>query len=237
MLRLTDLKRLSELLHSRDILLSVDSTLASPAITRPATLGADLVIHSLTKFMNGHGDALGGCVAGSKALIAKIRSKAGVYLGSAISAQNAWLIMRGIETLSPRMQVISDSALQIARLLESLPRVKAINYPGLTSHPQHRLAKAQMQMYGGIVTFQVDNMELIEKRFANEAKLFYYAYSIGHQRSLAVMMKTKDLLDSYSLSEEQLSDYLNYAGDGLMRISVGLENTDDLLTELKYLLR
>lgn len=237
LLRLTDLQKLSELLKPQNILLSVDSTLATPAVTKPAVFGADLVNHSLTKFFNGHGDALGGCVTGRKNLIEKIRSKSGAYLGSAISAYNAWLIMRGIDTLYPRMKTISDSTLQIASLLESLPRVKSVNYPGLPSHPQYQLALKQMQIYGGIITFQVDDIDLIEQRFANEAKLFYYAYSIGHQRSLAVMLKTSDMLKSYSLSDAQLEDYIHYAGDGLMRLSIGLENSDDLIKELRYLLR
>jgi len=237
LLRLTDIHALSSILKARNILLSVDSTLATPIVTKPATLGADLVIHSLTKFINGHGDALGGCVMGRKGLIEMIRSNSGVYLGSAISAYNAWLIMRGIDTLYPRMSVISDSALLIANKLVPHPRVKAVNYPGLPSHPQHALARTQMQIYGGIISFQVDDIDLIEHRFAHDATLFYYAYSIGHQRSLAVTLKTTDMLSSYRLSTDQKNDYMNYAGDGLIRLSIGLENTHDLLKELQHLLR
>jgi len=236
-LRLTDLRQLAECLKPQNILLSVDSTFATPAICKPATLGADLVIHSLTKFINGHGDAMGGCVAGSKALVSKIRSSAGVYLGNAISAQNAWLIMRGVETLYPRMKTMCDSALAIAKQLELLPRVKRVNYPGLASHEQWQLASEQMAMGGAIISFQVDDMDLIERRFASESKLFYYAYSIGHQRSLAVLLRTEELLTSFNLSNQQEKEYTNYAGKGLIRLSIGLENTDDLIEEVKYLLR
>ncbi|MDW6003774.1 trans-sulfuration enzyme family protein [Vibrio mangrovi] len=237
LLRLTDLKQLADLARQHNILLSVDSTFATPVITRPVTLGVDIVVHSLTKFMNGHGDALGGCVVGRKALIAQIRSRAGVYLGATINAHNAWLIMRGIETLYPRMKTMSESALQIARWLEKHPRVKQVNYPGLASHPQYQLAGQQMAHGGGIIVFQTDDMDEIARRFAEDARLFYYAYSIGHQRSLAVLLKTADLMEStYNMTVEQEKEYRDYAGDGLFRLSIGLENPQDLIAELDRLL-
>ena len=117
-LRLTDLAALAALAHEAGALVSVDSTLATPVITRPLDLGVDLVIHSLTKFINGHGDVLGGAVIGRKELIARIRGRAGVYLGASLSAQSAWLIMRGIDTLYPRLRMASDSALAVATFLE-----------------------------------------------------------------------------------------------------------------------
>ncbi|SHF06015.1 PLP-dependent aspartate aminotransferase family protein [Vibrio gazogenes] len=237
LLRLTDLTQLVHLAKQNHVLLSVDSTFATPVITRPVMLGVDLVIHSLTKFINGHGDALGGCVAGSKALIAQIRSRAAAHFGATISAQNAWLIMRGIETLYPRMKTISDSALQIAQWLENHPRVKQVNYPGLASHPQYTLACEQMAYGGGIIVFQIDAMDEIAQRFARDARLFYYAYSIGHQRSLAVLLKTADLMAStYRMTTEQEQQYRRYAGDGVFRLSIGLENPHDLIEELDRLL-
>lgn len=237
LLRLTDLRQLSLLLKPLNILLSVDSTFATPVITKPVTLGADLVIHSLTKFINGHGDAMGGCVTGRRELVNKIRANSGVYLGSAISAYNAWLIMRGIDTLYPRMKTICDSALQIAQQLETLPRVTKVLYPGLESHPQYSLAREQMALPGGIIAFQVDDPTLVEQRFANEANQFYYAFSIGHQRSLAVMLKTDEMLNSYCLNDAQMDGYIELAGSGLMRLSIGLESPLDLIAELKQLLR
>lgn len=238
LLRLTDLQALAEISHQSQVLLSVDSTFATPVVTRPCDFGADLVVHSLTKFINGHGDALGGCVAGNKALIAEIRSKAGVYLGASLSAQNAWLIMRGIDTLFPRMNQICQSTLQIAHWLQQQPRIQSVMYPGLASHPQHSLALRQMQQFGGILTFQVDEPDLIEQRFAHEAKVFFYAYSIGHQRSLAVLLKTDDLMKStYRLSPEQKQQYLEYAGNGVFRLSIGLEAVEDLMDDLASILR
>ena len=238
LLRLTDLQALSEITRAKNILLSVDSTFATPVLTRPGDFGADLVVHSLTKFINGHGDALGGCVAGKKALISEIRSKAGVYLGASLSAQNAWLIMRGIDTLFPRMNMLCQSAMKIAAWLEQHPRVKSVIYPGLSSHPQHELAQRQMDQFGGIVVFQVDDIDTTEQRFAHEAQLFHYAYSIGHQRSLAVLLKTEDLMKStYRLTPAQQQEYQQYAGDGLFRLSIGLESTEDMIEDLEYILR
>jgi cystathionine beta-lyase/cystathionine gamma-synthase len=238
LLRLTDLAAVSEIIRPHNILLCVDSTFATPVITKPIIYGANLVIHSLTKFINGHGDALGGCVIGQKSLIETIRSRAGVYLGSGISAYNAWLIMRGIDTLYPRIKTMCESAQVLAQWLGQQSRVVKVIYPGLASHPQHQLAQQQMDGYGAILVFQVNDMDLIEQRFANEAQVFHYAFSIGHQRSLAVLLKTDDLLEStYRLSSSQRDEYLSYAGDGLFRLSVGLEDVQDLIDDLSLILK
>lgn len=173
-----------------------------------------------------------------KSLISEIRSKAGVYLGASLSAHNAWLIMRGIDTLFPRMNMMCQSAMKIASWLEQHPRVKSVIYPGLSSHPQHDLAKRQMDKFGGIVVFQVDDIDTTEQRFAHESHLFHYAYSIGHQRSLAVLLKTEDLMKStYRLTSEQQQEYLQYAGKGLFRLSIGLESVEDMIEDLEYILR
>lgn len=238
LLRLTNIQELSLLLKSRGILLSADSTFSTPVITQPIALGADLVIHSLTKFINGHGDVLGGCVLGSKALISKLRSVAGVYFGASLSAQSAWLIMRGMETMYPRMKTLCESAHTIANWLENHPKVLRVLYPGLESHQQFSLAKRQMAFYGGIIAFQVEDIELIEQRFAHESKMFYYAYSIGHQRSLAVVLKTDDLDKStYRFSPEQKANFCRDAGKGVVRLSIGLESPVDLIRDLSHLLR
>ncbi len=238
LLRLSDIKQLSLLLKSRGILLSVDSTFSTPVITQPLSLGADLVIHSLTKFINGHGDVLGGCVLGSQALISKLRSVAGVYFGASLSPQSAWLIMRGMETIYPRMKTLCESAHTIANWLENNPNVQRVLYPGLESHQQFSLAKEQMAFFGGIIAFQVKDIELIEQRFAHESKMFYYAYSIGHQRSLAVVLKTDDLDKStYRFSPEQKANFCRDAGQGVVRLSIGLESPVDLIRDLSHLLR
>ncbi|MGY2572999.1 trans-sulfuration enzyme family protein [Vibrio sp. C8] len=238
LLRLTNIQEVSLLLKNRGILLSADSTFSTPVITQPIALGADLVIHSLTKFINGHGDVLGGCVLGSKALISKLRSVAGVYFGASLSAQSAWLIMRGMETIYPRMKALCESAQTIAEWLENHRKVLRVLYPGLESHQQFSLAKQQMAFFGGIIAFQVEDIELIEQRFAHESKMFYYAYSIGHQRSLAVVLKTDDLDKStYRFSPEQKANFCREAGKGVVRLSIGLESPVDLIRDLSHLLR
>ncbi len=238
LLRLTDIAKLAALLKRHNVLLCADSTFSTPVITRPLSLGADIVVHSLTKFINGHGDVLGGCILGSQALIAKIRALAGVYLGAALPAQSAWLIMRGMETLYPRMKTLCESALEIAKWLETQPRVRKVIYPGLPSHPQFSLAKQQMDFFGGIIALQVDDIDVIEQRFAHEAVIFDYAFSIGHQRSLAVVMRTDDLDSStYRFTPEQKADFYRDAGQGVIRLSIGLESPTDLLSDLTHLLR
>lgn len=238
LLRLTDIAELATLLQAHGVLLCADSTLSTPVITRPLTLGADIVVHSLTKFINGHGDVLGGCVLGSKLLIQKIRSLAGIYLGATLAAQSAWLIMRGMETLYPRMQTVCETAQCIAQWLENHPRVTRVLYPGLASHPQFSLAQQQMDHFGGIIAFQVDDIDLIEQRFANESAMFYYAFSMGHQRSLAVVMRTDDLdASTYRFTPEQKAHFCRDAGQGIVRLSIGLESATDLIRDLELALR
>ncbi|MCG6217579.1 trans-sulfuration enzyme family protein [Vibrio furnissii] len=238
LLRLTDIAALATLLQAHGVLLCADSTLSTPVITRPLTLGADIVVHSLTKFINGHGDVLGGGVLGSKLLIQKIRSLAGIYLGATLAAQSAWLIMRGMETLYPRMQTVCETAQCIAQWLENHPRVTRVLYPGLASHPQFSLAQQQMEHFGGIIAFQVDDIDLIEQRFANESAMFYYAFSMGHQRSLAVVMRTDDLdASTYRFTPEQKAHFCRDAGQGIVRLSIGLESATDLIRDLELALR
>ena len=233
LLRLTDLAAVAAICKTRGVLLAVDSTFATPAITCPISLGADLVVHSLTKFINGHGDALGGCIVGRKPLIEAIRARTGVYFGAALSAHNAWLIMRGVDTLFPRMQAMSASATQVAGFLAQHPRVTSVVYPGLASHPQHALAQRQMRLPGAMVIFQTPHADAVARHLAAHAAVFDYAFSIGHQRSLVVQLKTQDLLDStYTLDAAQLADYRRYAGDGVLRLSIGLEDPLDLIEDL-----
>lgn len=232
-LRLTDLEAVAALAHAHGALVSVDSTFATPVAIRPLSLGVDLVIHSLTKFMNGHGDALGGAVCGRKDLVEAIRGRAGVYLGATLSAQNAWLIMRGLDTIFPRMQTISAAALEVARFLARHPAVTAVTYPGLETHPQYDLARRQMAIAGGMVTFQVRDPQAMAKRLAERLKVVHYAFSLGHQRSIVVLLDTAEMMQStYRLEGAQLDDYRAFAGDGIFRLSVGLEAVPDIVADL-----
>ncbi|MGZ8370952.1 MAG: trans-sulfuration enzyme family protein, partial [Caulobacteraceae bacterium] len=142
--RLTDLAAVSKVAKGAGADFLVDSTIATPLYTRPLELGADFVMHSLTKYLNGHGDALGGVILGKAEDIQALRKDALIHLGAVLSPFNAWLIMRGVHTLAPRMRVHSENALQVAAFLEGHRAVKRVIYPGLPSHPQHQLAKRQM---------------------------------------------------------------------------------------------
>lgn len=232
-LRLTDLDAIARIAHANGTLVSVDSTLATPVSTRPLSLGVDLVVHSLTKFINGHGDALGGIVAGRRDLISAMRARAGVYLGASLPAMNAWLILRGMDTLFPRMRQINDTALQVARFLEGHPRVTRVIYPGLPSHPQHDLANRQMDLPGGMIFFQTDDPPAMARRLAAHLRVAHYAFSLGHQRSIIVLLETAGLTKAtYALDADQMADYRSFAGDGGFRLSIGLEAAEDLIGDL-----
>ncbi|MBQ0930233.1 trans-sulfuration enzyme family protein [Ideonella alba] len=239
LLRLTDLRALADIAHAHGALLSVDSTLATPVFSRPLDHGADLVLHSLTKFINGHGDALGGAVIGPRALIARLRARAGVYLGATLSAHNAWLILRGIDTLDVRLRRAAESAGQIARFLQQHPAVRAVTWPGLPDHPQHALAQRQMPGFGAVLTFQVHAPgPQVAQRLARHLRVAHYAFSLGHQRSLVVWLGTDEMLaTSYPLQGAALADYRRFAGDGVFRLSVGLEDPADLIADLDQALR
>lgn len=233
LLRLTDLAGLAQIARAAGVLTSVDSTLATPVLTQPLTLGIDLVVHSLTKFMNGHGDALGGAVIGRKDLIAQIRASTGVYLGATLSAHNAWLILRGIDTLYPRLRTASENAMILAQHLEAHPKVLAVTYPGLASHPQHALASRQMALPGGMITFQTADPEAVAQRMAARFRVMHYAFSLGHQRSICVHIGTEAMMQStYHMQGESLADYKRFAGEGVFRLSVGLEDPRDLIGDL-----
>jgi methionine-gamma-lyase len=232
-LRLTDLAALAALAHEAGALLSVDSTLATPVITRPLDLGVDLVIHSLTKFMNGHGDALGGAVIGRKELISALRARSGVYLGATLSAQNAWLILRGLDTLYPRIRTASANAQRLAGWLEAHPKITRVIYPGLPSHPQHALAQAQMALPGGMIAFQTADPQAMSHQLADRLQIIHYAFSLGHQRSICVLIPTEDIQTStFRMQGPALARYRDWAGDGLFRLSVGLEDPEDLIEDL-----
>ena len=239
LLRLTDIELIASIAHQAGIKLAVDSTFATPIATKPLLLGADFVIHSLTKYLGGHGDALGGALLGSKADLTPLRKKTAIRLGGVLSPFNAWLIMRGIATLPIRMRVHEENALKVAGYLENHPKVIKVIYPGLPSHPQYELAKRQMKNFSGIITFQVENGSEQAKIFAEKLQIIHYAVSLGHHRSLIFYLNSKDLLQSsFKLNTpEQLASWNNFAGEGIFRFSVGLEDADDIIADLERALR
>lgn len=231
--RLSDIQVIAEITHAAGAKLSVDSTFATPVATQPIKLGADFVIHSLSKYLCGHGDAIGGAVLGSSDEVLGLRHLL-IHLGGAISPFNAWLIMRGITTLPIRMKAHEDNAFKVARFLEAHPQVKRVIYPGLDSHPQHELAKRQMRNFSGMIAFQTQNPLALAQAFAEHLQIIHYAVSLGHQRSLIYYIATQEMLEtSFTLNEAQVADYQSFAGDGVFRFSVGLEDVEDICNDLE----
>ena len=237
LLRISDIEAAAIIAKQQGALLVVDSTFATPIATRPLKLGADLVMHSLTKYIGGHGDAMGGSVCGRQSLIGPLRGEALVHYGGVISPFNAWLILRGIATLPIRMRCHEENALKIAGFLETNPGVEKVIYPGLASHPQHRLARRQMNNFSGMISFRTANPKQVAERMMQKLEVIHYAVSLGHHRSLVYLMQTADLIESsYRLDGEELERYRDSAGEGIFRLSVGLEDASDLITDLEQVL-
>ncbi len=237
-LRLSDIAAIADIAHHAGAELAVDSTFASPIATRPLTLGADYVIHSLTKYIGGHGDAMGGAVLGTTKAMEPVESEGLIHLGGTISPFNAWLIQRGLATLPIRMEAHEKNAVAVASYLEQHPSVDAVLYPGLPSHPQYELARTQMENYSGMVSVRVRNGETVAVKMAKELKVFHYAVSLGHHRSLVYWIGTDDLVtSSYQIEGSQLAAYRKMAGEGVFRMSIGLEDPEDLCADLDQVLR
>jgi cystathionine gamma-synthase len=232
--RLADIAAIAKLAHAGGAKLAVDSTVATPIGTRPLSLGADFVVHSLTKYACGHGDALGGAVLGGRDEMFAMRKGALVHQGAAMSAFTAWLILRGIETLPLRMARHQDNARRVATYLESHPRVERVYWPGLESHPQHELARRQMANFSGMLSFRAKNPEPLAHALSSKLKLISYAVSLGHTKSLLVYIPTDSLLKtSFVWGEPNARAYRDWIGEGAFRVSVGLEDPDELIADLE----
>jgi methionine-gamma-lyase len=237
LLRLADIAGAAEIAHAHGAILVVDSTFASPVATRPLELGADLVVHSLTKYIGGHGDALGGAILGSSEMISRLREFGVMHYGATISPFNAWLIMRGAATLPLRMKTHQENALAVAAYLETHPSVELVRYPGLPSHPQHDLAKSQMNNFSGMVAFRTKSPHQTAKTMMKQLEIVHYAVSLGHHRSLIYLMDSNDLVQSsFKLENKELAKYREVAGEGIFRLSVGLEDSQDLIDDLDNVL-
>ncbi|MDR1813954.1 MAG: PLP-dependent aspartate aminotransferase family protein [Tannerella sp.] len=235
LLRLTDIEAVAAIAHKAGAKLAVDSTFATPAATKPLQLGADFVIHSLTKYLGGHGDALGGVILGYKADLLPLRKKTAIRLGGSISPFNAWLVMRGIATFPLRMKAHEENALKVASWLENHPKVRRVIYPGLPSHPQYELAKRQMRNFSGMISFQLDNGREAARQLADRLQVIHYAVSLGHHRSLIFYLNTEELLQTTFrfATPGQLASWREFAGDGIFRFSVGLEDAEDIIGDLE----
>lgn len=225
---ISDIEQIAKLAHEHNILLSVDNTFASPYNQRPIELGADFVIESLTKYINGHGDSMGGAIIGKKKYLDKIREDSQVNLGATISPFNAWLIMRGSVTLPLRMKEHNNNALEVAKWLEQQECVSFVSYPGLESHPGHEVAKKQMfNGYGGMIAFGLKTTHDKHNEFVSNLNIITSAVSLGHDESLIVFIGDDD---------ERQYLYPKEFENGFFRFSVGIEDKDDLINDIKQAL-
>jgi len=227
LLQLCDIRTLASLAKERGILLAVDNTFASPYFQRPLELGADIVVHSTTKYLGGHSDVIGGAVVMSDpAIHTTIKNYQGAA-GAVPGPWDCWLILRGLKTLKIRMKEHEATALHLAKILEQHPAVERVFYPGLASHPQHELAKEQMSGFGGMVTFSLKEGLPAVKQLLATIKLFVLADSLGGVESL-ISSPAKMTLWALSQAERDRRK----CTDNLVRISVGLENAEDLEADL-----
>lgn len=224
--KVADIPALAELTRSRGVILMVDSTFTPPPLFRPLEHGADLVVHSLTKYVNGHGDAMGGAVIGRADLVEPIRAEAMVDVGGVISPFNAWLIMRGSVTLPLRLHQHQASAARLAEFLAADPRIAYVAYPGLASHPQHDVAARLFgeRGFGGIMAFALKGDAAVQNRFVAALRVITSAVSVGHDESLIVHVGTSG--PRVAAYPEPFREY------GHLRFSVGLEDVADLRADL-----
>lgn len=228
-LSISDIEEIAKIAHENGALLSVDNTFASPFNQRPIELGADFTVESLTKYINGHGDAMGGAIIGKKEHLDLIRAQSQINLGGTISPFNAWLIMRGSVTLPLRMRQHNENALKVAQWLEKQPCVSFVSYPGLESHKGHELAKKQMSPgFGGVLSFGLKADHDTHNRFVSCLNVITSAVSLGHDESLIVFLGEND---------ERQYFYPNEFHNGFFRFSVGIEDIEDIITDLEQALQ
>ncbi|HRQ04631.1 MAG TPA: O-succinylhomoserine sulfhydrylase [Nitrosomonas halophila] len=225
---ISDIAALAAIAHQNQAWLVVDNCFCTPALQQPLKLGADLVIHSATKYLDGQGRVLGGAVLGKRDLI----MEGGIFgflrtAGPTLSAFNAWVILKGLETLSIRMQAHSTHALEIAQWLEAHPNVARVFYPGLPSHPQHRLAMQQQKTGGGIVSFEVKGGRETAWRVVDATKLLSITANLGDTKSTL----THPATTTHGRISQQARDAAGIS-DGLLRIAVGLESPADIRADL-----
>jgi cystathionine gamma-synthase len=233
-LRLTDIAAIAKLAHAGNAELSVDSTIATPIATRPLELGADYVCHSLTKYVCGHGDALGGAVVGSAERMAGLRRDGLIHMGGALSPFSAYLILRGMETLPLRMERHEQNARKVAEFLAGHAKVRRVLWPGLRTHPGFDIAARQMRNFSGLLSFSLKaGSAAAARQLAERLEVVSYAVSLGAAKSLCFYIPTDDILrSSFPLGAADEAAYREQAGEGVFRLSVGLEDAADIIADL-----
>jgi cystathionine beta-lyase/cystathionine gamma-synthase len=228
--RVLDLRPVATLTHGAGIALVVDSTLASPVNFRPMEHGADVVIHSATKYLNGHNDVLSGVVAGSASYVEEVRQKMMVW-GQVPDPFACWLLERGLKTLYVRVQRQNASAQRVAEWCTTRPEISTVHYSGLPSHPDHAVAKVLLDGFGGMLAFELVGGAAATERFLPALRLFVHAASLGGSDSLVIEPR-------FSSHARMTAEERETAGirDGLVRLSIGLEDPDDLIADLEQAL-
>jgi len=229
-LKIIDIAQCAKIARDKNIPLCVDNTFATPYLQRPIEQGADIALHSLTKYFGGHGDIIGGAVAGKKEFIKELW-EIGKEIGGSNSPFNAWLVLRGLKTLAVRMEKHCDNAMEIAEYLSKHNKVEKIYYPGLPTHPGHDLAKKQMSKFGGMIGFDVKGGKEAGKIVMNSVKLCILAVSLG---DVDTLIEHPASMTHFTYSDEELLKC--GIKPGYIRISVGLENAADLIADLEQAL-
>lgn len=227
-LKLVDIKRICDIAKARGILVAVDNTFMSPYFQRPLSLGADLVVHSVTKYIGGHSDVVGGAVVVKSDELAERLAFLSNSMGAIMGPFDAFMCLRSLKTLPLRMRAHAENAQKIAQFLEAHPKVEKVIYPGLSSHPQHQLAKEQMTGFGGMITFHIKGGLESARKFLENVQVFSLAESLGGVESL---IEHPAIMTHASVPAENRKAL--GIDDSLIRLSVGVEDLDDLLNDLK----
>jgi methionine-gamma-lyase len=229
-LRLVDLQKVIAFAKEWALVSIIDNTFATPVLQKPLSMGFNLVVHSATKFLAGHSDVIAGAAAGSKGLIQRVRENV-IHLGGSMDPEAAFLLIRGLKTLRIRVEEQCKNAMIVAKYLEKHPKVARVHYPGLASHPDHRLAKRQMKGFGSMLAFDMKGGLTAARRFCDRVRIFLLAASLGGVESLVI-------LPIYTSHYKMSAAELRGAGvePGTVRVSVGLEDSEDLIEDLRQAL-
>jgi len=229
--RLVDLHKAIAFAKKHNLIAITDNTFATPVLQQPLSLGFDMVVHSATKALAGHSDVIAGAVAGSREWIDKVQHMV-IYLGGSMDPEAAFLLSRGIKTLALRVKRQGENALEVAKYLEKHPKVARVHYPGLASHPDHRLAKRQMRGFGSMLAFDLKGGLPAARKFCDSVGLFLLAASLGGVESLVVLPA---YTSHYNMTLAELESA--HVTPGTVRVSIGIEDPADLIADLQQALR
>jgi cystathionine gamma-synthase len=225
-LRVMDLDKLAAIGRKHQVKIAIDSTFATPYNQRPLDFGIDLVVHSATKYLGGHNDIMAGVVVGGRGLVSAVRDMQAM-LGGIVDPHTAYLLLRGMKTLGVRMRKQNDNGMAVARFLEAHPRVRRVYYPGLSSHPDYKIACEQMKGFGGVVSFEIDGDLTTTSRFIDHLQIPYIAPSLG---GVETLIEQPALMSFYEMAAEDRAAI--GIADELVRLSLGVEDAEDLIADL-----